>query len=172
MTTRVAVLRAIGLLAGLALAMSPRAWAQPPNDSGRLLVLSNLYGEGGYNTAAHACSGRFPDGAARWTASLSAWKTRNAALLADIRDLDAQLSAAVRTAPEAAGLTQMELLSLRTMGTVWILGGLAEARDPQARELCDKLLGRLENDDAQSRAAVDQARAMARELLAKGAGRP
>lgn len=149
----------------LSLAMSSLVWAQPPNDGAKLLTLSDLYAEGTYNTEAYVCSRRFPDGKDGWTASLSAWKTRNAAALADVRELDTQLSAAALSAPAAAGLTQEDLLALRTFGTVRMLAALAEVQDPQARELCDQLRGRLDKDDAQTQASIDQARAAARELL-------
>jgi len=156
-------------LAGLVLATACGVRAQPVEgrDMPQKLALSNLYAEGAHNTASHACSRRFPEQAARWTESLAAWKSRHAAALAEARDLDAQLAAAVKALPKPANLTQEELLSLRTMGTVWLLGSLAEAPDAKARELCDQLRGRLEADDAQAQATADQARAAAREILAR-----
>jgi hypothetical protein len=164
MTPRLAL-----LLAGLALALEPCVQAQPVDgrDAPLKMALSNLYGEAASNTSSHVCSRRFPDGAARWSESLTAWKARHAAQLAEFRDLDNQLSAAVKAAPASALLTQEELVALRTMAVVWMLGGLAEAPDARARELCDGLRGRLDADDPKEQAVADQARQAAREILSR-----
>ena len=159
--------RFTSLLAGLALATTVQAQPLDARDLPLKMALSNLYPEAAYNTAGHACPQRFPEDAARWAESMAAWKTRHAALLADLRDLDAQLSAAVKAAPTSSLLTQEELVGLRTSAAVWVLGGLAEASDPQARKLCDALRGRLDGDEAPAQAAIEQARAAAREILGR-----
>jgi hypothetical protein len=155
-----------GLVTVLGIATSSPVCAQPAADGGRLLLLSSLYIEGSYNTAAYACSSRFPQERARWNESLTAWKQHHAATLVELRDLDAQLSAATRSAPETSGLTQQDLMALRTVGTVTLLGQLAAAQDAQASELCSKIRTRLDGD-AQEKAAIEQAQAAARELLAR-----
>lgn len=82
------------------MALCGPAGAQP--DGVSLLALSHFYGEGAFNTVSQVCSQRFPDQAKRWGESLSAWRTRNAALLDEFHGLDAELPAAVKTAPEDA----------------------------------------------------------------------
>ncbi len=156
--------RIAGLILSLGCAMSSPVWAQATTDGAKLLMMSNMYLEGSYSTAANVCSNRFPEERARWTTSLQAWKKRNAEVLADIQQLDTQLSAAVRAASERGGLTQEDLLTLRTFGTVRMLGGLAEVQDPRARELCGDVLRRLDGD-TEEQAILDQARSVARDML-------
>jgi len=159
--------RMTALLASLGFVATHCVHAQPVSTGSEVpkMALSNLYVEGAYNTASYVCSRRFPDEASRWTGALAAWKTRHAALLAEFHDLDAQLSAAVKAAPQGSSLTQDELLALRTQPVVLMLGSLAEARDPKARELCDKLISGMAGDDAQIQATTELARSAARELL-------
>lgn len=154
-------------LAGLALAAlvgCGQAGAQA--DGASLLLLSNLYGEAVFNTASQVCSQRFPDQAGRWQQALSGWRTRHAALLAEFRDLDAQLSAAVRVAPAGSRPTSDELLALRTQPVVWMLAELAKSGDAKARTLCDdqhQLLG----DDARIQASAGEVRKAVQDLLAR-----
>lgn len=164
--------RTIALLAGLALAAAASAQPRPldTRDLPLKMALSNLYVEGALDTAGHVCSRRFPEQAARWTESLTAWKTRHAALLAEVKDLDAQLSAAVKATPEALGLTREELLALRTQSVVWLLGALAEVQDPRAREICDGQRARADNEDAQTQALIRQALEAGDELLKRPRG--
>ena len=157
--------RMLSLLAGLALVSGIHAQAMDPGGAVPKLTLSNLYVEGAYTTVSYVCARRFADEAPRWNGSLAAWKARHAAVLAEFRDLDAQLSAAVKAAPQATSLSQEELMALRTQPALLMLGSLAEARDSKARDLCDNLLSRMDNDDAQAQASTEQARSAARELL-------
>ena len=154
-------------LAGLALAgLTGCGQASAQADGASLLLLSNLYGEAVFNTASQVCSQRFPDQAGRWQQALSGWKTRHAALLAEFRELDAQLSAAVGAAPAGSRPTREELLALRTQPVVWMLAELARSTDAKARTLCDDqhaLLG----DDARVQTSASEVRQAVQGLLVR-----
>lgn len=132
----------------------------------QVLDLGNIYTPSVYETAAYVCPQRFPELARPWADALEAWKKRHAAALAEMRELDAQLIAALQAAPKAGSgaLTLEQMYALRMQGAALVLGGLAAAPDDKARGLCAQLSGFIA-DDVRTQQVFNRGRAAAKAAL-------